>query len=637
MNKISTKILCVFLTAATLLVSLPLTVFALTNETDVQESTISDLGSIDSYTYELVERRDENTKHFRQADGTVVAVKYAQPVHRLDENGVWQEIDNTLVSSANEYKTTDARIKFAKKTTGNEVLFTLHDGNSKITMSLDGAAKKIQGKVTNYSEYEDADEITKMSHLEKLNSKVIYENILDGVDLEYIVVSNTIKENIILSTKRDSYIFTFTMKLNNMTAELAENGGIVVYDDSSNEAYVIEPPFMYDDDGNISHDVSYTLSQSSNNEYKITVTADESWIESDERMFPVTIDPSLSPSDSSVVDLCVSSSSASTNYSSLPDLFIGNEYSSYWKSVTLPTLPEYAYITSATFSATNSGGGRNYLGIYRVTSDWTSSLTYNDTVSSSPAGAVSADLLDYVVTATEFGKVYSWDITALMKGWYDGTYSNYGICIKLVSGTSFSSPTYLYSNDYGTVMYRPRLIITYKDMFGFEDYWSYISQSAGLAGDGHINLANGALTFNISTLTTTDSLMPFTASLIYNSPLGRFLFTRLNKDLPYSFATTAGGYKTNMNVCIVPRTRVNAEGVSETYYIYTDSDGTEHGFFKSTVSGENNIYYDDDGLKLKLTVNSGSYVIEDAAFNNIHSPKRIQMTAIPIRADFCRV
>ena len=45
----------------------------------------------------------------------------------------------------------------------------------------------------------DADEITKMSHLEKLNSNVVYENILEDVNLEYIVVSNTIKENIILS------------------------------------------------------------------------------------------------------------------------------------------------------------------------------------------------------------------------------------------------------------------------------------------------------------------------------------------------------------------------------------------------------------------------------------------------------
>ena len=620
MHKLSVRLLSAFLTVAILVVSLPLTVFALTNESESEESVVSNLGSIDSYTYELVDRRDEYTKHFRMSDGTVTAVKHSAPVHRLDENGVWQEIDNTLVSSANEYKTSDARIKFAKKTTGNEVLFTLHDGNSKITMSFDGASRKIEGEVTNYSADEDVDEITKMSHLEKLNSKVIYRNILDGVDLEYIAVSNTIKENIILSSKRDSYVFTFTMKLNNMTAELAENGGIIVYDDSNNEAYVIAPPFMYDDDGNISHDVSYTLSQSPNNEYKITVTADENWIESDERMFPVTIDPSLSPSDSNVVDLYVNSLAASTNYSSSPDLFIGNEYSTYWKSTTLPTLPEYAYITSAIFYAKKISGEDNYIGIYQVTSDWTNSLTYNDTVSSNPSGALSSELIDYSLDAP--ANNITWNITGLVKGWYDGTYSNYGICIKPVNGVAFSRPTYLHSNDYGTVMYRPRLMITYKDMFGFEDYWSYISQSAGLAGDGHINLANGALTFNISTLTTTDSLMPFTASLIYNSPLGRFLFTRLNKDLPYSYATTAGGYKTNMNVCIVPRTRVNAEGVSETYYIYTDSDGTEHGFFKSTVSDESNVYYDDDGLKLKLTVESNKYIMQDAAYNKYTFTKK---------------
>lgn len=162
---------------------------------------------------------------------------------------------------------------------------------------------------------------------------------------------------------------------------------------------------------------------------------------------------------------------------------------------------------------------------------------------------------------------------------------------------------------------RPRLLITYRDQFGLEDYWTYISQSAGSAGTGSINLSNGNLAFSVGTLTTTDSLMPFTPTLIYNSSLTKWYYTRFSRSVPYSNATTGGGFKTNINQCIVPRTYVNASGTEETYYVYTDADGTEHAFFLSTKSGESNIYYDEDGLGLKLTVGTSDFTLTDSGFN----------------------
>ena len=41
---------------------------------------------------EITSLREENVKHFRLADGTYEAVVYTHPVHRKDENGVWQDI-----------------------------------------------------------------------------------------------------------------------------------------------------------------------------------------------------------------------------------------------------------------------------------------------------------------------------------------------------------------------------------------------------------------------------------------------------------------------------------------------------------------------------------------------------------------
>lgn len=42
---------------------------------------------------EVVALREENIKHFDMGDGTYQAVVYAHPVHELDADGNWQNID----------------------------------------------------------------------------------------------------------------------------------------------------------------------------------------------------------------------------------------------------------------------------------------------------------------------------------------------------------------------------------------------------------------------------------------------------------------------------------------------------------------------------------------------------------------
>ncbi len=616
-----TKFLSYILCLALLATSLPLGIFAGSLASDEEEAI--EVAGIDKYTYELTDRRDEYSKHFHNPDGTNTAVSFAMPVHRQNEDGEWVMIDNTLLdASANEYATSDARIKFAKKTTGNEVLFTLHDGNYKITMSLDGANKKIPGIITNYEADENADEITKLSQLNKLNSSIRYNGILDGIDLEYIASSNSVKENIIVNQPLDGYTFTFTMKLNNLSAEMAEDGGVVVMNEEGTIVYRIAPPYMYDADDNLSMAVSYSLAQIKNKEYALTVTANEEWINSPERVFPVTIDPSVSPEDSAVTDLWIILNSNNNSAHTTGQLYLGSSYRLYWKTSILPTLPYYAVITNAAFKMTEYYNSTSTklaaVGIHNVISDWSAGLTYSQTIATTHHGKIDDNVIDYQKIETT-GE-YTWNITDLVRNWYSGTTANYGVSLQHVFSSTAKSLVQFRSNDYSAVDERPRLMITYKDQFGLEDYWTYFTHNAGLAGVASVNLANGYLIYNTGTLTTTDSLMPFTPTLVYNAKLDWGLYTRYNREVPYSYATIAGGWQTNMNQSIVPRTRINQDGVSETYYIYNDADGTYHSFFPST-SGSN-IYYDEDGLKLELTVNSNNYVITDASYNTYTFTKK---------------
>lgn len=148
MKKFGLRSLSILLSILMVLYLLPMAVFADSFAESKKEKAQNNISQEDrsaiSELFELEELREETVKHFRLEDGSIIAVQYDDPVHYLDTDGKWQDIDNTLSSSGSEYVTSNARVKFAKKTTGNEVLMTLHDGNRKLTLSLDGARKRFQ-------------------------------------------------------------------------------------------------------------------------------------------------------------------------------------------------------------------------------------------------------------------------------------------------------------------------------------------------------------------------------------------------------------------------------------------------------------------------------------------------------------
>ena len=190
MERSSFKFLALFLSLLMCLYLFPTSVIAeaLDSETDTVND-ITDGTENESVknenAFEVTELREESVKHFRLSDGTYVAAQYNAPVHYLDAEGKWQDIDNTLTDSGSDISTNDAKIKFAKKIPGNEVLFTLQKDNYKITMSLDGAIKKTSGVATNtVTEFdESATMLQKKMTLDKLTSRVMYADILDGVEL----------------------------------------------------------------------------------------------------------------------------------------------------------------------------------------------------------------------------------------------------------------------------------------------------------------------------------------------------------------------------------------------------------------------------------------------------------------------
>ena len=152
--KVTTKLVSFFLAFLILFYSIPAIVYAESADaisslfdSEEIEKTSSEAKEKIERAYEVEELRTENTKTFKIEGGAFYAAQYPTSVHRMNENGEWEDINNTLNQSGSEYTTSDARIKFAKKITGNSSIFTLHENNKKITLALEGANKKTAAKM----------------------------------------------------------------------------------------------------------------------------------------------------------------------------------------------------------------------------------------------------------------------------------------------------------------------------------------------------------------------------------------------------------------------------------------------------------------------------------------------------------
>ena len=147
-------------------------------------------------------------------------------------------------------------------------------------------------------------------------------------------------------------------------------------------------------------------------------------------------------------------------------------------------------------------------------------------------------------------------------------------------------------------------------MKGVEDYFAFSSHSAGAAGSGSVNLATGALTLAIPTLSTTDSLMPYTPTLVYNSALANKYYTASSAETGNTVGYMPYGFKLNICETVIQKSYTDVAGTEHTYFVYADADGTEHSFSRYNLTSE--VYYDDSGLQKVLCVLSdGSVIITD--------------------------
>ena len=462
----------------------------------------------------------------------------------------------------------------------------------------------------------------KLLKLSKLSSAGYFREILPGMDIRYRLESEVMKEEIILKKKEAAAeTITFVMKHPGLSMHVLADGSVALckvqgeceegftenderlanHAESSDEnaVFFLDAPILFDKNGEVVK-AAYQIEKGQGIS-EITIKMDASWLMDEGRAYPVTVDPTvrIEKKQTTIDDAFVRSKDPNSSYGyNFSELEVGRNRPyqvcrTFLKFNTLPQLEKGAVITDARlnlyqyqFSADDGKGFR--VSAHEVTGAWDQrTLTWNNQPSFKP------EALDYLTLENTNGMAVpkTFDVTKLIRGWYNNPSSNHGIALKAVNENVYATATLVSSdmpvNKYGlTADCYPIGIVYYRSTKGLEDYYSYHEQELGRTGTGYVNRYNGNLVFIHEDEGTGGILMPVSVSHVYN----------------LSDCDTQSRFGKGFRLSLMQE--LKESGNSDFPYVLTDADGTNHYFYKDT--SDSNKLKDEDGLGLVITQTSSN-------------------------------
>ena len=462
----------------------------------------------------------------------------------------------------------------------------------------------------------------KLLKLSKLSSAGYFREILPGMDIRYRLESEVMKEEIILKKKEAAAeTITFVMKHPGLSMHVLVDGSVALckmqgecenavtendehlanHAESSdkNAVFFLDAPILFDKNGEVVK-AAYQIEKGQGIS-EITIRMDLSWLLDENRAYPITVDPTvrIEKKQTTIDDAFVRSKDPNSSYGyNFSELEVGRNRPyqvcrTFLKFNTLPQLEKGAVITDARlnlyqyqFSADDGKGFR--VSAHEVTGAWSQrTLTWNNQPS------FKTEALDYLTleNTNKMAVPKTFDVTKLIRGWYNNPSSNHGIALKAVNENVYATATLVSSdmpvNKYGlTADCYPIGIVYYRSTKGLEDYYSYHEQELGRTGSGYVNRYNGNLVFIHEDEGTSGILMPVSVSHVYN----------------LSDCDTKSRFGKGFRLSLMQE--LKESGNADFPYVLTDADGTNHYFYKDT--SDSNKLKDEDGLGLVITQTSSN-------------------------------
>lgn len=596
---------------------------------------------------EIPSGRDAYQKEFLLSNGQRMLAVYPTAVH-YQENGQWEEIDNTLraerQNGSTVYRNTagawdvalpaqmDARqavsveqdgyrlsFRFAgslQRTPGTELYAAATDRAAEISSLPDSVTEALpleRGESIQTAEIRDAqatvdtvqaesswDAMQRQIRPEGMHSVVEYASIYENTDLKYDLTAEKLKESVIIRQKDEALLgYRYHLDSQGLRLALQEDNSILAYAADAGEdarpVYYMPAPFLVDENEAYCDDVQVRLLETAEG-YDLYYLLPGEWMADSSRAYPVVLDPVLQPvaNTSTIRDQSVFEKLQNSHYWGMVECGWTAKHGKeriFMKFSNLPKLTSADVIVNATVSMLKCGVDDPIdIEAHQVNGDWDSA-----TITWSNQPSHNANIEDFQTVSAE--KWYTWTITNIAQSWYEDN-RNTGVMFKMPDWVEAGSEHWeeFYSSDYSPA-YSPVLTISYINNCGLESIWDYTSQSAGTAGTGQINNYTGNLVWSTNSFGFAGNRMPVSVTHIYNAN---------DKDSNASF--TGYGWRTNFNQRIYPFTQ------DTSYYIWEDGDGTRH-YLKYKSSGT----YEDELIPGLILTTTGSgetkYCLTDKSGN----------------------
>ncbi len=329
---------------------------------------------------EIAELREESVKHFLCEDGSYIAATYSTPVH-YKENGEWKEIDNSLflnrkslsVSGKPTYTPKASGLsvsipqsfsdgqKITAENKGYEISFGLKADQKNVSLKKSASVVGVDALASNaeiaknavvqdINNYVTTGKVDENDSIEAHNEEIMsvdnqsgavaYKDVFPNTDLEYIVSTNCIKESIVVYESQSEYEYSFEMNFDGLTPITYEDGSICLVEADNPDDYVfwIEAPYMFDANNQESFDIEMSLEETEE-QYVLTLVANAEWVNSEERAFPVVIDPTIYLADSSISDVFVIDGLGANSPKVNEELRVGRNLTNVTRTYIKPTMP----------------------------------------------------------------------------------------------------------------------------------------------------------------------------------------------------------------------------------------------------------------------------------------------------------
>ncbi|AIY05395.1 hypothetical protein Plano_1430 [Planococcus sp. PAMC 21323] len=466
---------------------------------------------------ELIEERTIYSKTFDNHDGTMTTEISQSPLHFEREPGVLEEIDNTLTAVddgkiENDNNVFNVQFDEVKEVVSDGVSITEED--YKVKMNL--------------NEMVIEDEVLEANPSEAaiLDNTVTYKDVFEDITLNYTLGDDFVKEDIVIQERPEAGLpekFTYTMSLNGLDYKVEENR-IYLFDKATQDVmYEISAPYMYDSSSPAdfsygeemisvpeeakSFDLSLDVREEGDTLF-VDLRPDKEWLNSNERIYPIVIDPTLSrfQGDNVTTDT-ITRSGFPTQVGGLDtEIGVGRATTNVVRSLVrfdLSSIPRASDVLSADLNlylSSTNGSAPIDVSVHRVSKSWNeSAANWTNRTSTdkwlTAGGEYSTNVLGRVNGITTIptsmdARLFKWKIPLItVQDWVSIPSRNLGFLLKSVDE---NQPVYkkFYSKE-STVgnQYKPKLVVTYKTSarLGLEEYWDYASHPL-VGGTSYVNI-----------------------------------------------------------------------------------------------------------------------------------------------------